>query len=147
LTLDLLNVTVTIMSIPLFHAPTEYVNGLTLENPITIEELCKLAGVTCRASGAWIQRLIEVRIGKENRVFAEPGDWGRVRIEVKFCRSKEEKFRQALSTMAYGLHDLVARESIKGQPWNTVTSPKGRPRTGKALTTAERQRKFRLITV
>jgi hypothetical protein len=135
-------VTVTIMSIPLFFPPVKYLLAMQLSHPIELEELCRLAGVPCRASGNWVRRKIEIVPRDELKVFAEPGDWGSVRIEV-FARSKLERYRIALGAMAYLLHDPVARQSIAGSDWAKPGTPRGRPRKSRALSSKERQRLFR----
>lgn len=130
------------MSTPLFFPIVSYAPHLPLNNPLTVSELCAMAGVRCRASGAWTKRQVEVVFGNRIQVIAEPGDWGNVQIVVKI-KSKVEGYRFALAIMAYSIQDLVAKESIKGTPWSRIAIPRGRPKTGQALTTKERQRRFR----
>ncbi len=45
--------------------------------------------------------------------------------------------------MAYGMHDLVAKQSIAGKDWAGIGNPKGRPRGGRPMSNSERQKKFR----
>ena len=130
------------MSIPFFLPPPTYLPHLSVKKPLTLTALCKLAGVPCRASGAWIEREVEIVSGRELSIVAEPGDWGRVRI-VMPASDRTYTARFALVVMAFALHDLVARESIKGAPWAAVTPPRGRRKTGRALTVRERQQRFR----
>lgn len=73
----------------------------------------------------------------------EPGNYGKVKIIASFPRDKRKKARLALYILAYGLFDLVARESIRGSPWAKINPPAGRPRIAKAMSNAERQRRFR----
>ena len=151
------------MSTPLFFPIVQYVPRLELRNSLSIRELCSNAGVACRASGVWTERKVEVICGMRAQVLAEPGDWGSVKITIAskpgasfpavarswslgmpVSRTEREQARYALAVLAFSLHDLVAKESIKGQPWLQVSPPKGRPRTGKALTTRERQIRYRI---
>lgn len=130
------------MSIPLFFPPVTYVRALELGSPMTLRELCKAAGTSCRASGAWTERQVEVVRGKTETITAEPGMGGRVRIVVGEKRQKE-RARFGLAAMAYALHDLVAKASISKAPWARIPEPRGRPKSGLALTSRERQRRFR----
>ena len=70
-----------------------------------------------------------------------PGDWAEVRLQVP--GTGETGARQALGYLAYELHDLVAKESIRSQTWAVIAPPRGRPRRGRALTAAERQARYR----
>ncbi len=130
------------MSIALFLPLPSYVPHLLLEKPLTVRTLCGLAGVRCRASGQWTERKVEITAGSPIEVVAEPGDWGSVRIAIQ-SGSKLAKARLALAIMAYSIHDVVALESIRGAEWSRVALPRGRPKTGLALTGGERQRRFR----
>lgn len=125
-----------------FIPPPVYKDNLRLVTPITIRELCALAKVPCKASGVWTERLIEVARGEFLRILAEPGSWGKVRIEVPH-RKGADVFAVALNVLAYGLHDLVARESIKGTYLSSVKPRPGRPKLGSQRTTRQRQRDFR----
>lgn len=126
----------------LFYPPPIFRPKLKLARGVPLRELCAKAGVSCRASGAWTERQVEVATGQQLEIWAEPGDWGAVRIEVPNAPPAEQA-RMALLAMAYGLHDLVAKQSVAHQPWARLKPPRGRPPTGQALTTAERQRRFR----
>ena len=130
------------MSIPLFLPLATVVPALELRRPITLQQLCADAGVRVRASGAWTQRRVEIVKGRSLSVTAEPGDNGQVKIALAHTTDQSDA-RTALAVMAYVLHDLVAKESIRGASWSRVALPRGRPKTGQALTLAERQRRFR----
>jgi len=94
------------------------------------------------ASGGWTERKVEIRHGSLLMIESEPGDWGAIRITMhKSTKTKEAQ--TALLILAYALHDLVAKESIKNQPWSRVPAPRGRIKTGKALSNSERQKLFR----
>jgi hypothetical protein len=131
------------MSIPLFFPPIRYVARLTpTSGAATLRTLCIRAGVPCRATGAWTERLVEVVVAHELGITAEPGEGAAVQIAMPRSEPRQMA-RLALAAMAYALHDLVAKESIRGQPWATIATPRGRIRTGTALSTRERQRRFR----
>lgn len=130
------------MSIPFFIPPVTYTPSLQLRSPMTIRELCQIAGISCKASGTWTERQVDLIHGKTIEILAEPGDWGNVRITIPE-RNKVEKARTALAILAYGIYDVVARESIKGNIFFRIGPPRGRPRTGQALSVKERQRRFR----
>lgn len=125
-----------------FFTPTNYVSELKLLKPHSIAELCERVNIPCLASGNWTQRKVEIRYGEILTIEAEPGDWGAVRLTIKKS-TKIKEAQTALLILAYALHDLVAKESIKNLPWSKVPVPRGRIRTGKALTNAERQKIFR----
>ena len=130
------------MSTPLFFPPAVYVPKLFLKTPIPLRAVCELAGTKCRASGAWTERQIEILTGESIKILAEPGDWGSVRIEVP-PSSPQSQARIALAALAYGMHDLVAKQSMANASWNSLKPQQGRPRSGCALSGAERQRRFR----
>lgn len=134
---------VTIMSIPLFFPPTKYESGLRLTGAMSLSEVCLAAGVRCAATGAWTARKVEIAHGDALSVFAEPGDWGGVKIILKPGLTCQQEARLALAVMAYSLHDLVAKQSIAGKGWASVAAPRGRPPSARPLTAADRQRAFR----
>jgi|GEM_PF-1612778 len=135
------------MTIPLFFPPVTYVQRLSLRAPSTIRQLCEIAGVECRASGAWTERQVEIVGGKELKITAEPGDWGKVMIEFGPMKLATKVGRQgaqiALAVLAYGMHDLAAKQSVIASSWTRIVSPKGRPKSDRALSGRERQRRFR----
>lgn len=130
------------MSNIFFTPPIEYKKRITSKSFITLSELCRAANISCAASGKWTQRKVDIVYSNKLRIFAEPGDWGAVRIAIARTTRADEA-RVALIILAYSLQDLVAKQSIKGIAWGKVPLPRGRKRTGKALTNAERQRLFR----
>lgn len=136
---------ITKMTTPLFYPPPRYRAALPLPaaGTLSVRELCALAGVRCRASGGWTERRIQVVRADGYAIEAEPGGWGAVRIAVPRRLKPIEAHRHALAALAFGLMDLVARESIRGQPWARPAPPRGRPATGIARTNAERQRAHR----
>lgn len=138
----LIYVIITEMSSELYFAPVVYVPKLSLRAPVTLAELCRLAGTACKASGAWSMRKVELKYGKKIDVLAEPGDWGNVRISIPH-RTMGKRARFALTLLAYGMHDLVAKQSIIGCAWARPAPPRGRPSKKRALSSKERQRRFR----
>ena len=130
------------MSNTFFFTHCEYLTSLNLRDFLTLEDLCHRAGVPCRASGGWTKRKIGIRYADFIKIEAEPGDWGAVQITMPKC-TKEKEAKLALQILAYVLHDLVAKQSILGLSWAKIPLPKGRIKTGKAMTNAERQRRFR----
>ena len=133
----------------------------------TISELCKRLKIPCRATGVWTQRKVEIfsnyskvlnynTISNHNTdheiiIFAEPGDWGKVEIFIpKYYKNRE---LLALYILAYGMHDIVAKESILQAKLNpaykdilratTLNPPRGRPKKQRALSTKERQKRYR----
>ena len=135
------------MSIPLFFPPVSYLKKIPLAPSLalrtTLRELCQHAGIQCKASGGWTDRAVEIVCADEIRIFAEPGDWGKVRIELPDSDIQQQA-RLALATLAYGMHDLVAKQSLQGAKWRKLGPPRGRPRSSRALSVKERQRKFRM---
>lgn len=133
------------MNLPLFFPPPEYVLDLSeaSADAQTLRSLCADAGVPCRASGVWTERPVVVVPGERYRIEAEAGDYGRVKIEVPAWLSLVDQKRHALGALAYGLMDLVARESLRGAAWARPANPRGRRSSGVALSTKERQRRYR----
>lgn len=130
------------MSIPLFLPLPEYVPRLKLKTAVTLRQLCQLANVPLRASGPWTERQLEILTASKQRVLAEPGEFGKVKLYLK-AGSKAERAQLALGILAYVLHDLAAKESIRGISWSRIPLRSGRPRSGKALLNKERQQRFR----
>jgi hypothetical protein len=125
-----------------FIPPPSYQDNVKVSRPHTIQQLCALAHIPCRATGRWTSRLIDVVAGEQLRIIAEPGSWGAVRIEVP-RRDFKDRFKIAINVLAYGLHDLVARESIRGTPLSVVAPARGRPRRGAPRSNRQRQRDYR----
>jgi len=130
------------MSTPLFFPPARLVERIDTRNAIALRDLLSAAGLRCRASGRWTQRMIVIEPGGPF-IEREPGDWGAVRIGVPDGLTARGRTRYAVAAMAYGLMDLVARESVRGAEWARPAAPRGRPRTGCAMSNAQRQRAWR----
>jgi hypothetical protein len=130
------------MRVPLYFPTPRVVERLDGRGARPLHEWLARAGLPCRASGAWIDRPVRVVPGQSG-IEREPGDWGRVRIGVPAGLSARDEARWAIAAMAYGLVDLVARESIRGQPWARPAAARGRPPSGTAKSNRERQRAYR----
>ena len=69
------------MSIPLFFPPILYVPRLHLSaRAKSLRALCRSAGVVCKASGVWTERIVDLIPASDLRIVAEPGDWSPVQI-------------------------------------------------------------------
>lgn len=131
------------MGTPLFFPPPVYVAHLDAKGAVALSDLCRHAGVACKASGAWTERPVCVYGGSGYRIEAEPGGYGVVRIQVPAQLGEVERARHALAAMAYSLMDGVAREVVRGAAWAKPAKPVGRPRGGQALSGQARQRRYR----
>jgi hypothetical protein len=121
------------MSIPLFWPSVRYVPRLNIgARATTLRALCDVAGVPCRASGAWTNRIIDVIENDAVQIVAEPDDWSAVQIFVP-SSTQRDAARLALAALAYALHDPVAKQSIQGAPWARIAVPRGRIATSTAL--------------
>ena len=133
------------MSLPVFFPAPVYVRQIRGRSR-TIAQLCRAAGVECRAFGNWINRPVVIRAaGDTIRIAAEPGDWGAVEITMPASvQSGQEQARFALGALAYSLFDGVARASVAGHEWSRAALPRGRrPGVARPKSNAERQRAFR----
>jgi hypothetical protein len=133
------------MSLPVFYPPPVYCRRIR-GRARTIEALCRLAGVECRAFGNWVHRPVVIRsLGDCIRIAAEPGDWGVVEITLpQAVQSEKEQARFALGALAYSLFDGVARASVAGQEWSRAALPRGRrPGAARPKSNAERQQALR----
>ncbi len=135
------------MALPLFFPiPTIISARITLrgsEQTLSLRELCKAAGCECRATGEWTNRPVVIDTSRTDYIEIGQADWMPVRIGVVSTAKPIEQARYALGAMAYAVFDVVARQSIAGLAWSRVASARGRPPLSKALTGAQRQRRFR----
>ncbi len=131
------------MGTPLFFPPPVYVGHLDAKGAVTLSDLCRRAGVACKASGAWTERPVIVYGGSGYRIEAEPGGYGVVRIQVPVRLGEVGRARHALAVMAYSLMDGVAREVVRGAAWAKPAKSVGRPRGDRVLSGKERQRRYR----
>ena len=131
------------MTTNIYFPPVNYLKHLELGGAKAISELASIAGIALRATGPWTERKVDITLGPELRIEAEPGDWGAVRITQTEKLTEVQQARLALIVLAYGLYDLVAKETIRGASWSRPTPPRGRPRRGRPQSSRERQRAFR----
>ena len=137
------NVMVTIMSTPLAFPAPRYVKRLKPPSgDCSLRRLCRVAGVNCRASGPWTQRVVWVVWGPVTQITAEASPRTGVEIHVAGKTTAVVRARYALAAMAYLLMDGVARESLRGVSWARPAPKPGRPKTGRALSVSERQRRY-----
>ena len=131
------------MSTPLFFSAPRIVAHIDTRGAHSLRELLAEAGAPCLASGPWTERLVRIVPSGQRRIDKEPGDWTPVCVHVTAGLSGRDAARFAAAAMAYGLMDLVARQSIRGQQWAKPARPRGRPPTGAARSNRERQRAYR----
>ena len=132
------------MSIPLFYPVAKIVAKIDCSNAISLKEVCAAAGVSCRASGDWTERSVVIEQGQPGiGIVVEPGYKGAVLIGLPQM-SEKSAARIALGALAYGLMDLVARESIRGASWARLSAPPGRPKKLGAKSNSQRQRNFQM---
>lgn len=118
-----------------------------LDHPVaaTVRQLCERAGVPCKASGAWCDRGVSWETGPELAIMAEPGYTGQVHVVLPADKARGGRAvaRNLLLVLAYGLHDGVAKESVRGVDWARRITPRGRPPALRAKSNAQRQREWR----
>jgi hypothetical protein len=108
----------------------------------TVVSLCREAGVECRVTGPAANRTVYVDLSSEPYVEREPGPFGAVAVGVQGKSSREQALL-ALGYLAYVVFDYAARESLCGRPEAAMSLPVGRPRKARALSGAERQKRWR----
>lgn len=136
---------------PIFFPPVHYTRDLGCDgcSVLTLEGLCEVAGIPCRASGDWVQRRVFWRAEPKGveYVRALPGYTGDVLVSVPESVTRHgdgEVARYVLQVVAYSnIMDEVARESLRFVPWARNFRFPGRPRSVRAKTAAERQRLWR----
>lgn len=130
---------------PLFFPIPQFVQSIAPTERQALREVLKTAGLACRASGPWTNRQVVISPMQDSElcIQREPGDWGCVLIGVPFDLDEQDQARYAVAALAYGLMDLVARQSIAGASWARPSMPRGRALSGRAQTGAQRQRAYR----
>lgn len=130
------------MGLPVFFSAAEVSAALPRGAQMTVRDLCKRAGIACRVTGAPASR--PVRLGKAPvlRAVRLPGPMAGVWIGVPSGPSRTRAWK-ALGLLAYGVFDYCARESLRGIAVAKPSPGPGRPRTGFAMSVAERQRRHR----
>lgn len=108
----------------------------------SLKEWCEQAHIPCKASGDWTNQ----RLGLIDKALLciEIDSLGQIGIGGLESGKTPTKIAQdVLCIAAYHLHNLVAKESVRGYLWAKVTAPTGRVRQVRVKSNAERQRTFR----
>jgi hypothetical protein len=130
------------MGLPVFFPPADVVAVLPPGERLTLRELCERAGVACRVSGPAAHRGLRLCEGPELRALRRPGPLADVWLAVPPGKPRRRALI-ALGLLAYGVFDYGARETLRGLPVARPTPGPGRPASGRALSSAERQRRHR----
>jgi hypothetical protein len=113
----------------------------------TVRSLCRAAGIDCRVTGPAAERRIYFRFTSEIEIAREPGPFGSVSVGIPDKGDGKEQATLALGILAYAVFDYAARESMRGRPEARLKLPLGRPRKVRALSGAERQRRWRAASI
>lgn len=115
------------MSLPVFFPIPRYSNRLSEDGARPLSEICALAGIPCRASGMMARRLVVVlpsNEGGQPSIQARATTWGVVHIRVPAqVKTERGRARYALGALAFGLHDVAAKESIRRMRWSRAADP------------------------
>jgi hypothetical protein len=130
------------MGLPAYIPAPSIVGKLPAGQDVTLRELCDRAGVVCRVTGISAERSLKISCTKSLEAARLPGLLGPVWLGVP-KGSLRRRALLALGLLAYGVFDYAARETLRGLSCSRASVGAGRPRTGKALTGAERQRRWR----
>ncbi len=130
------------MSLPVFFPAAEVAATLPAGEGLTVRELCGLAGVACRVTGAPAER--RVRLGEASvlRAIRAPGPLSEVWLGVPPAQARARALT-AVGLLAYGVLDYCARESLRGLAIAKPSAGRGRPISGRAIVAADRQRRYR----
>jgi len=127
------------MSLPVFFQTPKISLRLPRGRRVTIEELCRQAGVSCRVTGLSARRQLHVADAPLLRAVRSPGPLGPVWVGVPY-KDVRKRALHVLGMLAYGVFDYAARECLRGLEVARPSPGRGRPRTGRALSAAERKR-------
>ena len=115
------------MSLPVFFPIPRYSNRLSEDGARPLSEICVLAGASCRASGMMARRLVVILPqgeGGKPSIQARATTWGVVHIRVPAqVKTERGRARYALGALAFGLHDVAAKESIRRLKWSRAADP------------------------
>jgi hypothetical protein len=128
--------------IPLFFPKVSIVAQVPRGTPTTVEALCHRAGIECRVTGPSAGRRVFLRTSRQFAISREPGNLGIVSISLPSTNPRRRAVL-SLGALAYAVFDYAARESVRGWSEMRVAPPRGRPRTPRPQTNAERQRAWR----
>lgn len=137
-----MTVTEITMSLPVFFPSAQICGSLPRGRRVTLQALCKRAGIKCRVSGPSTKRPLSIGTSPVVKVVREPGHDGAVWIGMPKGTTRRRALL-ALGTLAYGVFDYAARECLRGLPESRAGVGPGRPRKPGALTAAERQQRHR----
>ena len=132
--------------IPAMFPPAKLVVEVPRGSATTVESLCRQAGIECRVTGPSASRVVYLRSSPHLEVHQEPGNSGAVSVGLPGELPRNDPRKAAtrvLAVLAYVVFDYAARESVRGWPEMLVSLPRGRPRSPRPMTGAERQRRWR----
>jgi len=130
------------MGLPVYIPQPTIVRSLPPGRSVSFRELCEEAGVSCRVTGMSADRSLKISLAGELSAARMPGNLSPVWLGVPRGPARRRALL-ALGLLAYGVFDYAARETLRGLPESRAENAAGRPRTGQALTGAERQRRYR----
>jgi len=138
----IVTVTEIAMSIPVFIPQPQIVRKLPPGETVSFRELCDSAEIPCRVTGISAERTLKIATSPEMASARLPGSLSPVWLGVPAGKPSRRSLL-ALGLLAYGVFDYAARETLRGRPESRASAGAGRPRGGRALTGAERQRRHR----
>jgi hypothetical protein len=130
------------MGLPVFFPVPKITLRLPEGRSTSLPALCEEAGVACRVSGLSASRPLATATTPRMRVARMPGALSAVWLGIP-PGSPRRRALLALGMLAYAVFDYGARETLRGLPESRAAAGPGRPRSARALTPAERQRRRR----
>lgn len=131
------------MGLPVFFPEPEISLTLPTGKRATLGGLCVLARVKCRVTGLGAERIILIAPSRNMRIVRRPGTLSEIWLGVPPGTTRQRSLL-ALGMLSYGAFDYGARETLRGLPESMATPRAGRPRSPRALTNVERQRRYRI---
>lgn len=111
------------------------------ETVLAYQDICDVAGIPSRVSSSDLERRIHVVAeGRHARLSA---DSTRLAVQLNDFRPEPRSALRVLEILAYGFNDYAAREAVCGRGLFMPTAPRGRRRSGTALTSAEKMWRYR----
>jgi hypothetical protein len=123
------------------HFPKVTIVKRVRRGGVDVAELCFLAGRECRVTGPAAHRRVKVYWSSSLTIMREPGPMSAVAIGIPHHTKKPNVL--VLGVLAYAIHDYATRESVRGWSEMSCGGLRGRPRSTRPLTGAERQRRWR----
>lgn len=130
------------MSLPVFFPPAEISLALPEGQRTTLAALCHSAGIDCRVTGLSASRPLLVAQASAMRAVRGPGPLSEVWLGIPAGKPARRSL-VALGLLAFGVFDYGARECLRGLDVAKASAGPGRPRTGRAMSAAEKQRRYR----